>query len=937
MCPQRKTNQQLLMELGALRERNEELEAFAIERQLVRVGFQGSNELLQKILEAIPDLFAFIDSDFHILLSNWHGGYEYVPEEVRKGTPICYKAYYNRDAPCEGCHVTEVFKTGKPVIYEKMNPNIGYVEISAFPLFDESGDIVLVTENIRDISKRKQAEAALLNNEQKLKAVVYGSPIPQFVIGRDHRVVYWNKALEAITGINASEVIGTDHHWRAFYDVKRPTLADLVLDGDIGTISELFHEKFSRSNLVEDAYEVTDFFPALDVNGKWLFFTAVATRGLDGEVIGAMETLEDITERKQAEQLNSHLASIVGSSDDAIISKTLEGVITSWNAGAEKIYGYSADEAVGRPITILVPPDQADEIPRFLERVAQGHSVAHYETMRIRKDGERIYVSLSMSPIKDKNGSITEVSIIARDITERKRAEEELQRANTYNRRLIEASLDPLVTIGPEGWIADVNAATEEVTGCCRDELVGSDFSNYFTNRESARSGYQKVFRDGLVRDYPLEIRHRDGSTTPVLYNASVYRDKDGNVIGVFAAARDISEQKRAEEERKKLETQLQLAQKMEAIGTLAGGIAHDFNNILTAIVGYGYMAKMSMGPDDPHRENIELMLEGADRAAHLTKDLLIFSRKEVSEKMPVDLNEIVGIVEKFLARIIGEDIVCNMSLHGEPIVVYADTHQLEQVLMNLATNARDAMPQGGELKIGTEQTSIGDDFVTSFGYGMPGKYALLTISDTGAGMDENTRRKIFEPFFTTKEVGKGTGLGLAVVYGIIKQHDGYINVYSKPGIGTTFKIYLPLITSEVREVEIAPEEEVLTKGSETILLTEDDESVRSLISIVLKREGYTVIEAVDGKDAVKKFMENRETIQLLISDLIMPNMNGQEAYNEMKVWRPGLKAIFASGYAPDDIREKTRLECGTLLISKPISPKVLLRKVRSVLDEGEE
>ena len=317
----------------------------------------------------------------------------------------------------------------------------------------------------------------------------------------------------------------------------------------------------------------------------------------------------------------------------------------------------------------------------------------------------------------------------------------------------------------------------------------------------------------------------------------------------------------------------------------------------------------MNMGPDDPLRENIELMLEGADRAAHLTKDLLIFSRKEVSEKMPVDLNEIVGIVEKFLARIIGEDIICKIALHGEPMVVYADMHQLEQVLMNLATNARDAMPEGGDLMIGTEQISLGDDFVASYGYGKPGKYALLTISDTGAGMDEDTRKKIFEPFFTTKEVGKGTGLGLAVVYGIIKQHEGYINVYSKPGIGTTFKIYLPLITSEVREVEIAQEEEVLTKGSETILLAEDDESVRGLISIVLKQEGYTVIEAVDGKDAVKKFMENRETIQLLISDLIMPNMNGQEAYNEMKVWRPGLKAIFASGYAPDEIREKMRLE----------------------------
>jgi CheY-like chemotaxis protein len=308
-----------------------------------------------------------------------------------------------------------------------------------------------------------------------------------------------------------------------------------------------------------------------------------------------------------------------------------------------------------------------------------------------------------------------------------------------------------------------------------------------------------------------------------------------------------------------------------------------------------------------------------------------------VSEKSPVDLNAIVSIVEKFLVRIIGEDIVCRLALHGKPIVVYADTHQLEQVLMNLATNARDAMHGGGNLTISLEPVTLGNDFVRNHGYGTPGRYALLTVSDTGAGMDKDTCKKIFEPFFTTKEVGKGTGLGLAVVYGIIKQHEGFINVYSEPGIGTTFKIYLPLIKSEVREAEIAPVKDILTKGTETILLAEDDLSVRSLISKILKQEGYTVIEAVDGKDAVKKFMENRETIQLLVTDLIMPKMNGKEAYDEMKAWRPELKAIFESGYAPDAIRQKMPLDIGVTLMSKPITPYALLKKVRSILDEGEK
>ena len=238
---------------------------------------------------------------------------------------------------------------------------------------------------------------------------------------------------------------------------------------------------------------------------------------------------------------------------------------------------------------------------------------------------------------------------------------------------------------------------------------------------------------------------------------------------------------------------------------------------------------------------------------------------------------------------------------------------------------------------ISAVQITFGYDFVAMHGYGKPGRYALLTISDTGEGMDEETRQKIFDPFFTTKEVGKGTGLGLAVVYGIIKEHEGFINVYSEPGAGTTFKIYLPLISSEVREEEIAPEKEILAKGTETILLAEDDKLVRDLISIVLKQQGYTVIEAVDGKDAVKKFMENKEIIHLLLSDLVMPKMNGIEAYDEMKVWRPGLKAIFTSGYAPGVIRQKMSLHSGVTLISKPILPHSLLKKVRNLLDDGEK
>jgi len=293
--------------------------------------------------------------------------------------------------------------------------------------------------------------------------------------------------------------------------------------------------------------------------------------------------------------------------------------------------------------------------------------------------------------------------------------------------------------------------------------------------------------------------------------------------------------------------------------------------------------------------------------------------------------------VEKFLERVIGDDVIFKIALHNEPIVVLADTHQIEQVMMNIAANARDAMVKGGQFIISSEPIRVKKSFITSHGYGKPGKYALVTISDSGEGMSVETQGKIFDPFFTTKKSGKGTGLGLSVVYGIIKEHEGFINVYSEPGIGTSFKIYLPIISSEVGEEEKAFEEAIFPKGTETILLAEDDGPVRGVVRTALEKQGYRVIEAVDGADAVKRFMENRETIGLLLFDLIMPSMNGKEAYDEIKQWRPGLKVIFASGYAPDIVREKMCFETGIAMISKPIMLYDLMKKIRTLLDEDKK
>ncbi|MGO9953167.1 MAG: cache domain-containing protein [Dissulfurispiraceae bacterium] len=387
--------------------------------------------------------------------------------------------------------------------------------------------------------------------------------------------------------------------------------------------------------------------------------------------------------------------------------------------------------------------------------------------------------------------------------------------------------------------------------------------------------------------------------------------------------------------EQRKLQQQLLQAQKMEAVGQLAGGVAHDFNNILTAIMGYGSLLQTKIKDDVRLNDYVKQILDGANRAAEVTKSLLAFSRKQVINPRPVDLNDIVRGVEKLLFRLIGEDIEITTTLSNKGVVCMVDAGQIEHVLMNLTTNARDAMPDGGRLFLRTEVVELDDIFVQSYGYGEPGMYAVLSVSDTGIGINHEAREKIFEPFFTTKEPGKGTGLGLAMVYGIIKQHGGYINVYSEPGNGTTFKIYLP--STQAKE-DILPgglHEPEPRGGTETILVAEDDENIRLLSQTILTQNGYEVISAKDGEDAVNKFIDHKNEIQLVIIDMIMPRKSGKEAYDEIKTFRPYIKVLFSSGYTGDRIDNSILRNEDCSFINKPVSPNDLLRKVRELLDDN--
>lgn len=406
--------------------------------------------------------------------------------------------------------------------------------------------------------------------------------------------------------------------------------------------------------------------------------------------------------------------------------------------------------------------------------------------------------------------------------------------------------------------------------------------------------------------------------------------DEIGRLAGSFNEMLEALKQR--ETEKQHIERQLRESQKMEAVGQLAGGVAHDFNNMLTAIISYGNVLQMKMQAEDPLRRHVERILSVSERAATLTQSLLAFSRKRPISLQPLNLNKVVENVEKLLVRLTTEDIEFRTHLTSEEPVIMGDAGQIEQVLMNLVTNAKDAMPERGLLTIETNIIELDQAFVSAHGDGEAGVYALLSVVDSGLGMDAETASKVFEPFFTTKETGKGTGLGLAVVYGIVKQHKGIINLNSQPGLGTTFKLYFPLIRATAGEKEPVALQ-TPTGGAETILLAEDDEDVRDVTKSVFEDFGYTVIAAADGDEAINKFMQNKDRIDILITDVIMPLKNGREVYKKISEEKPGIKALFTSGYTADIITRKGLIDEGVPFISKPVSPTILLKKVRKVLD----
>jgi PAS domain S-box-containing protein len=486
------------------------------------------------------------------------------------------------------------------------------------------------------------------------------------------------------------------------------------------------------------------------------------------------------------------------------------------------------------------------------------------------------------------------------------------------------------------GHFTLVNDSLCRILGYSREELIGMSYKIYTPPEEVGMvfQAYNRIYRMGEpARNYNLRVIRKDGSIGLAETSGFAIRNEQGEVIGFRGLRRDITERKQAEEEREKMTVQLQQAQKMESIGRLAGGVAHDFNNFLTSIIGNVELALWDSDPKGEIGERLKEIRQAAERAASLTRQLLAFSRKQVLQPEIVDLNEVVREVKKMLGRIIGEDVVLETFLAPELGRVEADAGQLEQVIINLGVNARDALPKGGRFTIETVNIEL-DEIYTAGHVGVtPGSYVMLSVSDNGIGMSPDVRAQIFDPFFTTKEKGKGTGLGLAMVYGIIKQSKGNIWVYSEEGRGTTFKIYLPRVDKDpVKEKKKELEREVHS-GSETVLVVEDDQSLRHLVVDVLQRYGYTVLAAKDGPEALTLLGNSIGPIQLLLTDVVMPGMNGRELAERVEKIHPEIKTLFMSGYTDNAIVHHGILDEGIAYLQKPFAPEVLARKIREVLD----
>ncbi len=708
------------------------------------------------------------------------------------------------------------------------------------------------------------------------------------------RVREFNAAAERMFGFRRDAVIGKELAPlvvpEALREAHRSGLARAVARGESTIVGRPVELTAMRADGSEFPAEIT--ISRLSGDGRAVFVGHV----------------RDITARLESERAARHLAAVVESSADAIVAVGMDGAVTSWNAAAQRIYGYPREEAVGRHIEeLVVPPERHAEMPEVGAELMSGRSI-HDESIHMRRDGGRFPAEATTSPIRDAEGEIAGFSLIARDITGRREAERAVRRLAA----IVESSSDAIYTFQLDGAVLSWNKGAERTLGYEAAEIAGRSvviLSNAGPDAAQVHEFFAALNRGETVEREAI-ARRKDGEAINLAYTAFPIRDDHGALLAGGMIARDVTEQRRLEE-------QLRQAQKMEAVGQLAGGIAHDFNNLLTVITGYGQLARALVGAGNGASE-LEAIERAAARATELTRQLLAFSRRQRLDPVVLDLSEVARGLAPMLRRLIGDDIEVEMALADALPEVLADAGQLEQVVINLAVNARDAMPEGGLLVVAT---------------GVEGDHVWLSVSDTGIGIAPEALPHVFEPFYTTKPVGAGTGLGLASVHGAITQSGGRIEVDSEPGHGTTFKFLLPATRAE-RDAAVPerPASEDWLGGDETILVCEDEDGVRALVELVLAGAGYRVLSEGRPSAALARAEGEPGHIHGLVTDVIMPDMPGPELARRLGGSRPGLRTLFISGYTADTVRERGSLPAGSAFLEKPFDRTTLLRTLRELL-----
>jgi PAS domain S-box-containing protein len=776
-----------------------------------------------------------------------------------------------------------------------------------------AGDIAILAQ---DITERKRTEHKLRESEEKYR----------FMTEQMHDVV-WTSDLEMrVTYISPSDerILGFTPEERAKHtlvDMLTPSSQEKAMEAISKeyALEETGHADFSRSITVELEYRHKD------GSARWLETIATGIRDDKGLLIGFHGVSRDITDRKQAEKAlresEQRFKTIIQNLPGAVFAHDIEGRLLFVNKSASTYTGYSEQELLAMTVPDIDSGDFTKEDRHQLWHDLNVGESKTIQSTHTRKNGSKYPVEIHLNAISLDNQPVILPIVI--DITERKQAEAERERLITA----IEQGDDVVIITDADGLIQYVNQAFETVTGYTREEVHGQNPRILKTGNQD-ESFYRDMWATltgGNTFHGRMINKRKDGSLYTEDATISPVRDAAGHIVNYVAVKRDVTAHIQ-------LENQLRQAQKMESVGRLAGGVAHDYNNMLSVILGYTEMAMDQVDPDGPLYADLNEVYTAGKRSMEITGQLLAFARKQLISPIVMDLNETVDGMLKMLRRLIGEDI----DFAWKPAIrlwpVNMDPSQIDQILANLCVNARDAITGVGKITIETENVCFDESYCADHAGFIPGEFVMLAVSDNGCGMDKETQERIFEPFFTTKEVGKGTGLGLATIYGIVKQNQGFINVYSEPGKGTTFRIYLPRYGGDMDEASTGIVSEIIPGQGETVLLVEDEQKIIRMAQIMLEKLGYRVLSASAPGEAIRLASEHTGEIHLLMTDVVMPEMSGRDLADHLHALYPDLRVLFMSGYTADVIAHHGVLDAGVCFIQKPFSFRDLSTKVREAL-----